>query len=173
VAGSIYSDNADREKQTGLAMIGALIKQLVRRAQTIPSTILDLFRQRDEEQRSMDEEDAKKIFGLLVDQFDTVYLCVDALDECAPESRSQLLRFLKAIDSPSIRLFMTGRNSVEAEITSILSSLSPKTISITAAQEDIRIYLSQKLESDRRRGAMTEDLKDEIVNKLVEVSQGL
>jgi hypothetical protein len=173
VAISIYSDHADQEKQTGLAMIGALIKQLVWWSRSIPATVRDLFRQRSQEKRSLDEIDAKEIFGLVLDQYDTVYICIDAMDECAPESRAQLLRFLKAMDSPSIRLFMTGRHSVEAEIASTLSSLSPKTISITAAEEDIRIYLSQKLESDQRRGAMTEDLKDEIVKKLVGVSQGL
>jgi hypothetical protein len=119
---SIYSDHTDRDKQTGLAMIGAVIKQLVRWAQTVPTTILDLFRRRDKEQRSMDEEDARKIFGLVIDQFDTIYICVDALDECVPESRAQFLRFLKAVDSPSIRLFLTGRHSVEAEVTGTLSS---------------------------------------------------
>jgi hypothetical protein len=154
-------------------MIGALIKQLVRWAQTVPTTVLDLFRQRDKEQRSMNAEDAKKIFDLLLNQFDTVYICIDALDECTPESRSQLLRFLKTIDSPSIHLFMTGRHSVEAEVKGTLSSLSPKTTSITAAEEDIRTYLSQKLESDRCHETMTGDFKDEIVKKLAEVSQGL
>jgi hypothetical protein len=154
-------------------MVGALIKQLVRWAQTVPTTVLDLFRQRDKEQRSMNAEDAKKIFDLLLDQFDTVYICIDALDECAPESRSQLLRFLKAIGSPSIRLFMTGRHSVEAEVNGTLSSISPKITSITAVEEDIRTYLSQKLESDRSPETMTEDFKDEIVKKLAKVSQGL
>jgi hypothetical protein len=154
-------------------MIGTLTKQLVRRAPKVPTTVLDLFRQRDKDQRSMDEKDAESIFGLVLAQFETVYICIDAMDECAPESRAQLLRFLKAIDSSSIRLFLTGRQSVEVEVITILSKLSPETISITATEEDIRTYLSQKLESDRCRGEMTEDFKDEIVKKLVEVSQGL
>jgi hypothetical protein len=154
-------------------MIGALIKQLVRRAPKVPTAVLDLFKRRDKDQRSMDEKDAESIFGVVLAQFDTVYICMDALDECAPESRAQLLRFLKAIDSPSIRLFMTGRHSVEAEITTILSNLSPKTISITAIEDDIRMYLSQELKSDRYPKAMTEDFKEQIVKRLVKVSPGL
>jgi hypothetical protein len=170
---SIYSDHADRDKQTGLAMIGALIKQLIRWAQTVPTPVLDLFRQRDKEQRSMDEEDARKIFGLILDQFDTIYICIDALDECALETRAQLLRFLKAIHSPSVRLFLTGRHTIEAEVTGTLSSLSPTIVPIIAAEEDLRIYLSQKLESDRSPEIMNENLKNQIMEKLVEKSEGL
>jgi hypothetical protein len=170
---SIYSDHADRDKQTGLVMIGALIKQLVRRVQTVPVSVLDLFRQRQKDERSLDEEDARKIFGLILDQFDTIYICIDALDECVPESRAQLLQFLKAMDSPFIRLFLTGRHSVEAEVIGTLSTLSPSIVPIIAAEEDIQIYLYQKLESDRTPEAMNENLKNEIMKKLLEKSQGL
>jgi hypothetical protein len=154
-------------------MIGFLIKQLVWWAQSIPTAAVDLFRRRSKEQKPMDEEDAKTIFGHVLDQFDTIYICIDALDECEPESREQLLRFLKAVDSTSIRLFLTGRHSVKAEVTGTLSELSPKTMSITAAEEDIRIYLSQKLANDRYPEAMNEDFRNQIVERLVEVSQGL
>jgi hypothetical protein len=154
-------------------MIGALTAQLVWRAQSIPTAALDLFKQRIKTRRSMDAEDAKTIFKLVLAQFDTVYICIDALDECDPPSRSELLQFLKVMDSPSIRLFLTGRHSVEAELTGILSNISPKTIAIIAAEEDIRLYLSQQLEKDRYPKAMNDDFKNQIVEKLVEISQGL
>jgi hypothetical protein len=170
----IYCDHADRNNQTGLAMIGALTKQLIWWAQSIPTAVLDLFKRRSKEQKSIDEEDAKTIFSHLLGQFDKVYICIDALDECEPQSREQLLKFLlEAMISRSIRLFMTGRHSVEAEVMSALSDLSPKTISITATEEDIRIYLSQKLTSDRYPEAMNENFKTQVIEKLVEISQGL
>jgi hypothetical protein len=169
----IYCDHADQNSHTGLAMIGALTKQLLWLAQSIPSSVLDMFKRRIKDKRSMDEEDAKTIFSHLIGQFATVYICIDALDECEPEPRAQLLRFLKTVDSTSIRLFLTGRHSVEPEVTSALSSLSPKTMSITAAEEDIQMYLSQKLASDRYSDAMNDNFKNHIVEKLVSVSQGL
>jgi hypothetical protein len=169
----IYSDYADRNTQTGLAMIGALTKQLIWWAESIPTPALDLFKKRSKEQKAMDEDDAKTIFKHALSQFGTVYICIDALDECKPESRAQLLQFLKAMESTSIRLFLTGRHSVEPEVTSTLLSLSPKITSITAAEEDIRIYLSQKFSSDRYPGAMNENFRNQIVEKLLDVSQGL
>jgi hypothetical protein len=168
-----YCDYVDRKSQTGLAMIGALTKQLVWWAQSIPAAVSDLFKNRDKGQRSMDEEDAKTIFSLILGQFDTVYICIDALDECEPESRVQLLQFLKSMDSTSIRLFLTGRHSVAAEVTGTFLVLSPKTLSIIAAEEDIRIYLSQRLANDRYPEAMNESLNNQIVEKLVSLSQGL
>jgi hypothetical protein len=154
-------------------MIGTLTAQLIWWSETIPTEVLDLFKRRSREKKSMDEEAAKTIFNLLLDQFDTIYICIDALDECEPKARGQLLRFLKTTDSASIRLFMTGRHSVEAEVTSTLSTLSPKTISITAPEEDIRIYLSQNLENDPYPQAMNETFKNQIVEKLIKVSEGL
>jgi hypothetical protein len=154
-------------------MIGFLIKQLVWWAQSIPTAAVDLFRRRSKEQKPMDEEDAKTIFGHVLDQFDTIYICIDALDECEPESRAQLLQFLKAINSTSIRLFLTGRHSITAEVIDTLSGLSPRTMSITAAEEDIRIYLAQKLANDRYPEAMNESFKNQIMEKLVKLSQGL
>jgi hypothetical protein len=169
----IYCDYADRNSQTGIAIIGALIKQLVWWAPSVPTAALDLFRQRSKERKAMDEEDAKAIFDLVLVQFETIYICIDAIDECEPEARTQLFRFLNMVDSTSIRLFLTGRHSVEAEVTGTLSSMSPKIISITAAEEDIRIYLSQKLENDRYPEAMSKEFKTQIVEKLVSVSHGL
>jgi hypothetical protein len=154
-------------------MIGALTKQLVWWAQSIPTAALDLFKQRSKEQMAMNEEDAKMIFDLLVNQFETIYICMDALDECEPDSRTQLLRFLESMDSTSIRLFMTCRHSVKAEVTGILAELSPEITSIVAAEEDIRMYLSQKLRNDRYPEAMNDSLQNQIVEELVEVSQGL
>jgi hypothetical protein len=154
-------------------MIGALTKQLIWRARSVPAAALDLFKQRMEARGLMDEDDAKTIFNLVIGQFDVIYICIDALDECAPESRRQLLRFLKLVDSASIRLFLTGRHSVEAEVTSVLSNFSPKIISIIATEEDIRLYLSQRLGDDRYPKAMDDNFKHQIVEKLVEASQGL
>jgi hypothetical protein len=169
----LYCDFADRNSQTGLALIGALTKQLIRWAGSIPTAVLDLFKQRSKEQKSLDEEDAKTIFSLVLGQFDAVYICIDAFDECEPKARIQLLRFLIAVDSTSMRLFLTGRHSVEAEVISTLSNLSPKTISITAAEEDLRIFLSQSLKNDQYPEAMNESLKKQVVEKLVKVSDGL
>jgi hypothetical protein len=169
----LYCDFADRNSQTGLALIGALTKQLIWWAGSIPTAVLDLFRRRSKEQKSMDEEDAKMIFRLILDQFDAVYICIDAFDECEPKARIQLLRFLVAMDSASIRLFLTGRHCVEAEVISNLSILSPKIISITAAEEDIRIFLSQSLENDQYPQAMNENFKNQVVERLVKVSDGL
>jgi hypothetical protein len=169
----IYCDYADQNSQTGLAIIGALTKQLVWWAPSVPTGVLDLFKRRSKEKRPMDEEDAKIIFSHLLGLFDTVYICIDALDECEPESRAQLLQFLVAVDSTSIRLFLTGRHSVEAEVIGRLSDLSLKTISITAAEEDICIYLSQKFANDPYSEAMNENFRNQIVEKLLDASQGL
>jgi len=48
----------------------------------------------------------------------TVYICIDALDECTPKNRQELLGSLRDIfrGSPSTRVLFTGRFHVVDEV---------------------------------------------------------
>ena len=98
------------------------------------------------------------------------YICVDAMDELAPQHRSELLRTLRQIiQTPNIRLFLTGRHHIRAELDKHLTKRA-YTIHIVPDQEDIARYLSQKIEEadDRYPGLMTENLKNDITKIILE-----
>ena len=97
-----------------------------------------------------------------------VYICVDAVDELAPQHRSELLRALRQIiqEAPNTRFFLTGRRG---ELDRHLPE-GACTIHIVPDQGDIARCLSGKMGDDYARDPdlMTENLKNDITKTILE-----
>jgi hypothetical protein len=154
-------------------IIGSFAKQLVSQAHSIPVAVWELYEPKAKRQETINLESAKQIVNVILPCFDCVYICIDALDECEPTPRGQLLDFLKKVTGTTLRIFLTGRPSVEDELVNSLRCIPLSVIPIVANEEDIRIYLSEKFERDRYPEAMGESLKTEISNKIIEQSKGM
>jgi hypothetical protein len=111
-------------------------------------------------------EDTHNIFPILLGRFRVVYLCIDALDECEPKVRMQLLNFVNCAPS-HLRLFCTARRNVEPEVTEAIRNLDPRVVSMTAHKEDVRIYVSQRIAEDPDPCAMNDSLREEIITTIV------
>jgi len=70
------------------------------------------------------------------------FMCIDALDECAGVERFRLLDSLKEVleKSPGIRIFVTGRPHIRAEIESRLAG-KVVSVSVNSTRGDIKRYL--------------------------------
>jgi hypothetical protein len=169
----IYCDYRDKDNQSATNIIGSFAKQLILQAGSIPAEIWKIYRQKEERHEAIDLETAKEIADLILPCFDSVYICIDALDECQTEPRRQLLGFLRTLTGRNIRLFLTGRSSVESELLSASKGMSISTIPIVANEEDIRLYLSEKFEQDRYPEAMGDSLRAEVANKIVDQAKGM
>jgi hypothetical protein len=121
----------------------------------------------------MDIETGRTIINLILEQFDRVYVCFDALDELQPDVRLSLLEFFKTVSGTTLRLFVTGRSNVESELTNFLVDKPTTKIPIVANVEDIELYLAQRLSQDRYPEAMDEILQAQIKHKILEWSQGM
>jgi hypothetical protein len=168
-----HCDYRDKDNQSAADIIGSFAKQLVSQAHSIPVPVWEFYEPKAKQQETINLESAKEIVNLILPCFDCVYICVDALDECEPTPRRQLLNFLKTLTGTTLRLFLTGRPSVEDELASSLKTTPLSMIPIAASEEDIRLYLSEKFEQDRYPEAMGESLKAEISNKIVSQSKGM
>lgn len=105
--------------------------------------------------------------------FRTFHVVVDALDECA-ESEEDALQFVKALSSigPQIKVLCTSRFST---IFAGYFARSEK-LELSAQSEDIRVYLESQIEQSFRlsRHVRTDpSLQDEIINTIIEESQGM
>jgi hypothetical protein len=165
----IYYDYRDKDKQDACSIIGELAKQLIIQSSSIPDEVWTLF----DKYTRITMEKAKKIFTLLVRGFESTYICIDALDECEPQSRNTLLRFLSTLDGSFIRIFSTSRTSIETEATEILEPLGTKTMEIFAHEADLRKHIEMQIAQDRYKKAMDEQLQDEIIEELLSRSQKL
>jgi hypothetical protein len=165
----IYCDYRDKDKQDMCSIVSELAKQLLLQSSSIPDEIWALF----ETHTAITTERAQQIFTLLARRFESTYVCIDALDECKPEARSNLLRFLSTPTGAPLHIFCTGRTSVEAETTELLGPLRTKIRQIYAHEEDIRRYIEVEIAQDRHKKAMDAQLQEEITKELLSRSQNL
>ena len=113
----------------------------------------------------------RELFVKTIGSCERVYICVDAMDELAPQHRSELLRALRQIiqETQKTRLFLTGRPHIRPELDKHVTE-GAYTIHIVPDQGDIARYSSQKIEeaNDRDPGLMTENLKNDITKIMQE-----
>ena len=111
----------------------------------------------------------------LLQGFKRVYLIFDALDEC-PE-REKLIDWLEEILAAKIEgLHMLATSRKEPDIVHRLGSLTSAVIDVESLlADDIRIYLTQTLQSDPRFKAKKwpEDVFGEIRTTLTERANGM
>ena len=165
----LYCDYRDREDQMPTKMIGSLLKQFVAGLPEVPRDINEAF-QTAKGQLGGRAPQLSKIIDLLpkaLELYEQAFIFIDALDELRIEHRVEFIRCLRRIiqGSPNIRLFITGRAHVQPELGRHLSE-SLSVISIYPKEEDFRVYLTMRLDTDPDPDAMDDDLKYEILTHL-------
>ena len=169
VVACFYFDIADQEEQSAAAVLGSVLKQVVGGLDKFPEGIVKAFRNRERvvggERLSLEE-----IVELLQDITSTqcTFICLDALDECAPGYRVELLDSLNQIsqESGSVGIFLTGRPHIRGEIDKHLAGRAT-TRPIIPAKDDIIIFLRAKLKEDTIP-EMDESLQEEIIKNILE-----
>ena len=156
-------------------MIGGLVRQLALRAPRAPNEVKRSF---EESKRGgcqgLRLPDMVKLFVRAIRSINLVYLCVDAVDEVLPQYRPEFFRTLRQIihDAANVRLFLTGRPYIGGEVDKHLTK-EVCTIQIVADQRDITMYLSQKMDDDQDPDLMTEYLRNEIMETMLEKTSGM
>ena len=165
-----YFDFAARREQSSTRMLGALLKQIVGGLGEIPGGISQAY------------EDQKKVIGGRGPQLSDIakllqttsserltFICIDAMDECAPEHRVKILDSLDQVlqKSPGTRIFMTGRQHVQAEIGKRLTG-RVASVAITPRKSDVVGYLRTRLKEDTNPDAMDITLEADILRKIPE-----
>ncbi|RDB26552.1 Vegetative incompatibility protein HET-E-1, partial [Hypsizygus marmoreus] len=114
-----------------------------------------------------------ELYGLLESVIKKVYIVVDALDECASESRDNILDLLSRFQGCGANVLITSRDNVQESIDdSDLVNL--RRMNIHGSTEDITTYVNARLENRLARIVRTRpSLKEEIVQKIVGLCNGM
>jgi hypothetical protein len=175
----VYCDYRDAEKQTPPHIIGALLSQVI--ATPHYGTIKSL-EARHGKGNPLELNEVCGFLSHALKTFHRAYICIDALDECKDEYRKRMLESLGSLlqdstTNSSLRLFLTGRPHVEAHVNINISDLDnqpPLSMTLKAGPDDIRAYISRQLEADDyKEDCMNEGLKKEILEKIVDTSDGM
>ena len=159
----LYCDYLDQKEQTVTNIMGAILKQLVRRRK-MPQDIREAF----EEGRRPLLPDLVRMVGIAIASLSRVFICIDALDEYLPKDLPELLESLRDIvrESPKTRIFLTGRPHVNETVQRYFAKVV--TIPIIPNRDDIENYVEMRLDRDAQPEAMNKDLRADIVKEILD-----
>src|SRR5205807_9685359 len=167
-----YFDFVARNEQSPLNMLGSLLRQLVSGLEGIPEVVVQGFRNQKKAigGRGLQVSGILKMFQTIAAKIQ-VFICVDAIDECAPEHRVVVLESLGQIlhGSPNTRLFMTGRPHVRREVEKKLDGKAAF-ILIQPTEDSFVRYLREKLRTDTAPDIMSNTLEADIMKIIPELS---
>jgi len=165
-----YFDFAVQKDQSPTSTMGALLKQVVGGLEVIPEEVSRAYQKQRKALggRGPRLSDLVKMLQATSSK-ERTFICIDALDECVPGNRVKLLGSLNKIlqNSPSTRIFLTGRPHIKPEIRRRFSGRVTN-LSISTKRDDIIRYLRSRLEEDTTPDAMDSILKAEILKNIPE-----
>lgn len=168
----IYFDYQEEQKKyTAENIFSTIIRQLLQSRSEIQQAILDQCEAFQRKGEPLNSENAKNLFLTTCNQFNRVYICLDALDEL---ELGNLRTLLKSIcDGPSVQYFLTGRKFVQGTVQDYFKDAY--NISIGAHENDIRKFIEHEIGGvdDIAPTAMDEKLKTDIIDKVVDSANGM
>ncbi|RPB05457.1 hypothetical protein L873DRAFT_1634490, partial [Choiromyces venosus 120613-1] len=165
----LYCDYRGQKEQALVNMIGSLLRQFVTGLPEIPDNPAKVFRAAKGQLggRALKLEKMIEIFPQVLASFDKTIICIDALDEFGVDNRARFFQLLRYIveKSPNTRLFLTGRPHIQLELDKHFA-MPIAVINIQPSPNDIRLYLTTKLDNDSEHDAMDDELRAEIMTKV-------
>ncbi|KIJ54825.1 hypothetical protein M422DRAFT_240909 [Sphaerobolus stellatus SS14] len=164
----------DRGKQTTFNLLSEIALQLLSRTSIIPqriSSLYELNRSRPPISVLLD------LIGCLSQCFSQTFIIIDALDEIAVEERELLLHALKQIISTSteckINFIATSRQ--ETYLVDGFQALSLEQICLTTSlvDEDIKLYVTEIVQNEKKFSRWNDDLRTEIMQTLTDKANGM
>ena len=160
----LYCDFLAEQEQSAANMLGAMLKQLATRG-GIPEHTRKAFQKAKKEfgGRGLQLPRMVDILKKTITSVPRLFICIDALDECAPRHRQKFLESLREIVrvSRGARVFVTGRPHICDEVASFFSAVLR--ISLSPTYSDIKSYLEMRLGGDPIPNSMDDELRADIM----------
>ena len=165
----LYCDFHAQQEQSTANILGAMLKQLASRG-GIPEHTREAFQETRKKfgGRGLLLPDMLDILKKTIKSLPRLFICIDALDECTPKHRRELIESLRQIIrvSPGTRAFLTGRPHIEDEIVGCFSGVLR--IPLSPTPSDIKSYLDMRLDDDSIPKAMDDKLRADIMRIIPE-----
>ena len=148
---AIYCNFKEQDLQTPENLLASCCVQLCQHR--LPNVLITLHRIHNPRKTRPMWNEIIRIFEDCLTSHDTVYIIVDALDECSNDVRSVLLTYFKTPPS-NVRLLVTTRHVSEI----VQNFHASSAIEIRASSSDLRKYISSKITDNSR---LAEYIKDQ------------
>ena len=174
VIGYFFFDFNDMEKQSSKKAIRSLLFQFALQQQNRLQTLEELYQRYENGQQQPAEEAVRSLLKDAIACTGHKYIILDALDECA--NREDFLIFIRELvqsQRKGLRIMITSRR--EKDIQEQLGSIANYDINIQSAivNEDIRIYVRNRLATDSKLKKWPATVQEDIVATLMKKADGM
>lgn len=171
IAYLFFKYNAQADHSTS-GLLCALLKQLVKRESDVLDGVKDIYDDPIWNKGLRPHlKDIVKTLQFVCSKYDTVYIIVDALDECANRTAFiELIANLRQLQSQSdVRLLFTSRDipDIQEEFR------SDKELEIRASDEDVRSYTAGQVPKLPHCIRRDKDLQNTVCTKIVKAADGI
>ncbi|KAJ7578099.1 hypothetical protein C8J56DRAFT_716149, partial [Mycena floridula] len=167
----LYCNYAQRTNQTTTELLGSILKQLVHNQRAISKQLISLHEASRNTRPSL--SDLQRALETQVVRYSSVYIVVDALDECSDlgGTRETFMDALQSLPA-TVHLLVTSR-----DIFSIAQQfLGKPRIEVRARDEDLRTYIKGRLVSETRIARLLKgdaELQEEIISQIISKAAGM
>ena len=170
----LYAEYNDQKNQTLVNILGAFLRQFLATTQTpISNEITKKLQVIQREGGKTGFEDNLALLKIQLQHLDRAFICIDAIDELDPDVRWKLLKGLEDLGATNTCFFLTGRDHIESEVQEVFKISEANKVVIRATPQDITGFVSEKIRENRNSKAMDDELAADIINKIIEKSQGM
>jgi hypothetical protein len=163
----VYLDYKDHLRQSPLNIATSLLRQLALRVNRAIPEVTSMYWSFYARGRQPDMATILNVLKSVTTMFTSVFVLIDALDECEKESRQVLLDILNEFAACKINLLVTSRPHLR-EVRHAFKD-APK-IEIVADLNDVKRFMEKKVEQQITQSV---GLKKKIVDTLSVTAQGM
>ena len=159
------------------------MKQLCRRMNPLPPKLSKVYERHYRNHSQPSFQELQDIFLAIVQQSNSVFFVLDALDECALDQRADLCKFFTEIVELStgtgyglVKLFVASRKELDIERAFLRKSFPKIEVEATKVDSDIELYVKAQIEQQLQDGSLTLNnimLKDKIITALTTNAGGM
>jgi hypothetical protein len=178
-----YCDFREDQKKDGRGLLSSLLVQLCGQSDTGYDALFKFYKAHDKGSRHASDHELVQCLKhvLEIPEQLTVYVVIDALDECPktslPSPREQVLKLVKELvesQIPNLRICVTSR--LEADIEAVLHPLAHRFVSLHGENgqvQDIAEYVKFVVNTDSAMQKWREEDRKHVVEVLTRKADGM
>lgn len=166
----IFSSYKAQHEQGVGSLMASLVKQLAWSCSETMTAVVKLFEQHSKRGRGTLIDELGSMLAAACGRCSTVYIIVDALDECPSTVRSEFVEKLYGLQAKgNTRLLFTSRSI--PEVTS--SFQNEVQLEVRANEDDVKRYVKGNISRFAKCVRANETLQVEVQNKIAEAADGM
>lgn len=171
-----YFKRDDNSRHYAIQCLRSLVRQLstsLQQTGQIRSDLQRIYNECNRDGQDLDETICEEQLTKSLSDFPRVTIIIDALDECAKDDRRGLIALLdRLMENSGARLAIFVSSRPYLDIKSILNNRSVVEVGSHNNWRDIDKFVNEKIRK-HKHSAWTNEIKNTVIRKLLEKSQGM